>query len=151
MTRLVPFALLLSTLLSATTAIPAFVPAKSERGSFGIAPLSQRDTANAAASQTVFDKHVAKQAKDVASKYPVDYRSNVSDYSMWEQFQDTGKLPEPIRGKTGATSVGPENPTLDRQNPDAYAPPSTDHGTIPQAKWPFALSHNRLQNGGWAR
>jgi hypothetical protein len=31
------------------------------------------------------------------------------------------------------------------------APPSTDHGTVPNAAWPFALSHNRLQTGGWAR
>lgn len=104
-----------------------------------------------AEAQAIFDERVAAAAINVASKYPVDYISNVSDYSMWEQFQDTGKLPEPIRGKTGASSVGPENPEVDRQNPDTYAPPNSDHGSVPQAKWPFALSHNRLQNGGWAR
>ena len=40
---------------------------------------------------------------------------------------------------------------IDRQSPDMLAPPSTDHGTVPNAAWPFALSHNRLQTGGWAR
>jgi len=40
---------------------------------------------------------------------------------------------------------------IDQQNPDALAPPSTDQGSVGQAKWPFSLSHNRLQTGGWAR
>jgi len=31
------------------------------------------------------------------------------------------------------------------------APPSTDHGSMPNSKWPFSLSHNRLLQGGWAR
>ncbi len=29
--------------------------------------------------------------------------------------------------------------------------PSTDSGTVPNLKWPFALSHNRVLSGGWAR
>ncbi|SPO25315.1 related to Oxalate decarboxylase OxdC [Ustilago trichophora] len=73
--------------------------------------------------QQHWQEHIAKRVQQVASMYPVDYRSNVSNYSLFQVFQDTGKLPQPI----------------------------TDHGTIPQAKWPFALSHNRLQTGGWAR
>jgi hypothetical protein len=153
MIRLLSSTLLLCFLLSVADAIPAFVPSKAERSSYGTAPIRQRNSSPAklARAQSLFDEQVAKTAASVASKYPVDYLSNVSDYSMWEEFQDTGKLPEPIRGKTGATSIGPENPTLDRQNPDSYAPPNTDAGTVPQGKWPFALSHNRLQNGGWAR
>lgn len=70
---------------------------------------------------------------------------------MFDEFLDTGKLPEPIRGKTGSKIFGPSDEALDRQNPDTFAPPNTDGGTVPQAKWPFSLSHNRLQNGGWAR
>lgn len=31
------------------------------------------------------------------------------------------------------------------------APPGTDSGTVENVKWPFALSHNRMQAGGWAR
>ncbi|KAI0342831.1 oxalate decarboxylase [Trametopsis cervina] len=59
--------------------------------------------------------------------------------------------PEPMRGSLGSTILGPQNIMLDQQNPDLLAPPSTDHGTVMNAKWPFSLSHNRLQTGGWAR
>lgn len=41
--------------------------------------------------------------------------------------------------------------TFDRLSPDFLAPPSTDAGSVENAKWPFSLSHNRLQTGGWAR
>jgi oxalate decarboxylase family bicupin protein len=40
---------------------------------------------------------------------------------------------------------------IDQQNPDLFAPPGTDSGSLSNAKWPFSLSHNRLQTGGWAR
>ncbi|EPQ32399.1 uncharacterized protein PFL1_00595 [Pseudozyma flocculosa PF-1] len=126
-------------LLSMALAIP-FDSAKS------LTTLRKRDEAVRA-----FDEQVMKRAKNVASTYPVEYRSNISDYSLWEQFQREGVLPQPVRGKTGATNYGPDNTEISRQNPDIFAPPSTDHGTIPQAKWPFALSHNRLETGGWAR
>ncbi|UZJ53882.1 hypothetical protein CBS101457_003202 [Exobasidium rhododendri] len=150
--RLAYLSLLLSTIVVLTDAIPAFVPVKSERSPYGLAQRRQSKTPkNLARAQQKFDEQLASTIASVASKYPVDYLSNVSDYSMWEEFQDTGKLPEPINGKTGATSIGPENVPLDRQNPDTYAPPNTDSGTVPQGKWPFSLSHNRLQNGGWAR
>lgn len=108
--------------------------------------LSAREQAEAQWAQ-----HVRRRVKQVASTYPVDYRSNISDYSLFEVFQGTGELPQPIRGHTGSTNLGPDNTEISRQNPDTFAPPSTDSGTIPQAKWPFALSHNRLTTGGWAR
>lgn len=82
---------------------------------------------------------------------PVDHINNISDYSLFDQYLDTGELPEPIRGKTGSKVFGPTNTELDRQNPDSFAPPNTDSGSVPQAKWPFSLSHTRLQNGGWTR
>ncbi|KZT13247.1 oxalate decarboxylase [Laetiporus sulphureus 93-53] len=63
----------------------------------------------------------------------------------------SGGDPQPIRGSLGATILAQQNVDLDRQNPDALAPPTTDHGTIPNIKWPFSLSPNRLQTGGWAR
>ena len=60
-------------------------------------------------------------------------------------------IPQPIRGTKGATIVGPENIDVELQNPDLFAPPTTDSGKVPNLKWPFALSHNRLSDGGWAR
>lgn len=64
---------------------------------------------------------------------------------------ETNVVPQPIRAKEGGTDPGPRNILLDRQNPDILAPPDTDAGTIPNLKFSFALAHNRLQEGGWAR
>jgi oxalate decarboxylase len=58
---------------------------------------------------------------------------------------------KPIRGKKGADIIGPRNPAREAENPDRIAPPNTDHGTLPNLKWSFADSHNRLEEGGWAR
>ncbi|KAI8980127.1 oxalate decarboxylase [Trametes punicea] len=64
---------------------------------------------------------------------------------------DTNIIPVPIRGTLGATILGPQNVPIDRENADFLAPPTTDAGDVKNAKWPFGLSHNRLQTGGWAR
>lgn len=53
-----------------------------------------------------------------------------------------------IRGDEGATVLGPDNVAIGAQNPGA---PGTDAGSLPNLKWSFAASHNRLLNGGWAR
>lgn len=60
-------------------------------------------------------------------------------------------LPQPVRGKDGFVDRGPRNIPLDQQNPHILVPPVTDHGTVPNLKFPFSLAHNRLQEGGWAR
>ena len=59
--------------------------------------------------------------------------------------------PQPIRGTHGADDPGPRNVALDRMNPDILNPPATDHGGMPNLKFPFAMAHNRLEDGGWAR
>jgi oxalate decarboxylase len=53
-----------------------------------------------------------------------------------------------IDGDEGATVLGPDNIAIGAQNPGA---PDTDSGSLPNLKWSFAASHNRLLNGGWAR
>ena len=63
----------------------------------------------------------------------------------------TQSAPQPMKGGKGATVLGPRNLELDRQNPDLLLPPETDHGNMPNLKFPFALAHNRLEPGGWAR
>ncbi len=60
-------------------------------------------------------------------------------------------LPQPVRGGRGASDPGPRDALLDAQNPDLFAAQPTDKGDLPNLKWPFGLSHNRLQPGGWAR
>ncbi|EIN03969.1 oxalate decarboxylase [Punctularia strigosozonata HHB-11173 SS5] len=58
---------------------------------------------------------------------------------------------QPIRGSLGSNIIGPQNVPMQQQNADLLAPPTTDHGTVANFKWPFSLSHNRIQTGGWAR
>src|SRR5215813_11594353 len=49
-----------------------------------------------------------------------------------------------------ATDPGPRNAELDRHNPSAIIPPSTDAGAVPQFKYPFSMAHKRLYDGGWS-
>lgn len=62
-----------------------------------------------------------------------------------------GDLKQPIVGTKGADIVGPRNPAVEGQNPDILIPPASDHGGMPNLKFPFAMAHNRLEDGGWAR
>lgn len=59
--------------------------------------------------------------------------------------------PQPIRGLHGADDPGPRNVELDKMNPNILIPPATDNGGMPNLKFPFAMAHNRLEDGGWAR
>lgn len=68
-----------------------------------------------------------------------------------KQLIFTMKTQEPIRGRKGADIIGPRNLEIENQNPDILLPPETDHGGIPNLKFPFAMAHNRLEDGGWAR
>lgn len=57
---------------------------------------------------------------------------------------------------TGAAQQKPlqfsqENPAREAQGPDRLRPPPTDSGTLPNLKWSFCDSHNRVSQAGWAR
>ena len=56
-------------------------------------------------------------------------------------------ISQPIQGAPGVTILGPQN-ALEWQNPDLFASPKTDHGQVPNMKWPFALSHNQILSAG---
>jgi oxalate decarboxylase family bicupin protein len=50
--------------------------------------------------------------------------------------------------------ISPGTYEYEKLNPDLYAPPGTDSGSVPQAQWPLGLSHNRFGVGtqsGFAR
>ncbi|KAI1797166.1 oxalate decarboxylase [Ganoderma leucocontextum] len=79
----------------------------------------------------------------------VPFASDDPNGVLWSEDSTTN--PQPIREGLGATIMGPQNVPIALQNPDLLAPPSTDSGNIQNAKWPLALSHNRMQTGGWAR
>jgi oxalate decarboxylase len=59
--------------------------------------------------------------------------------------------PQPIIGERGASILGPRNVPIERANPDLLVSPYTDAGTVPNLKFPFAASRNRVLTGGWAR
>ncbi|KIJ42645.1 hypothetical protein M422DRAFT_60349 [Sphaerobolus stellatus SS14] len=84
-----------------------------------------------------------------ATTFTAGLTSDDPNDSFLDEFQDG--TPEGIRGTLGASILGPQNIPIEREGPDLLAPPSTDSGKLPNAHWPFSLSHSRLQTGGWAR
>lgn len=103
---------------------------------------------------TILSTALAAPASSETSSAPapsptVPYASDDPNYPLWNPESDI--TPEPIRSGLGGTILGPQNVPVELQNPDVLAPPTTDNGAVPNFKWPFSLSHNRLQTGGWAR
>ncbi|KAK1226806.1 hypothetical protein PQX77_010213 [Marasmius sp. AFHP31] len=105
---------------------------------------------SSAATTTTGDSTPASSAPEsTATVPPADTDPNLPLWGIDTDPNDP--VVAPIRGKLGAPILGPDNKPLDLQNPDFFAPPSTDHGSVSNAKWPFSLSHNRMHTGGWAR
>src|SRR5277367_7099566 len=59
--------------------------------------------------------------------------------------------PYPTKGDRSSSAPGPGNPAIDSQNPDSFLPPQTDAGGVQTFKYPFGISHKRMQEGGWSR
>ena len=79
----------------------------------------------------------------------VPYTNSDPNEALWTPT--SGSSPQPVRSGKGGSILGPDNVPLDLQNADSLAPPTTDSGDLDNYKWPFSLSHNRIQNGGWSR
>ncbi|KAL4251438.1 RmlC-like cupin domain superfamily protein [Abortiporus biennis] len=109
---------------------------------------SQPSFSTALEDQTSTDTPSSTSAAPAASQ-TVPYASDDPNDVLWSADYDG--IPEAIRGTYGATVLGPQDIDMVKENPDLLAPPTTDSGTVSNAKWPFSLSHNRLQTGGWAR
>jgi oxalate decarboxylase len=58
---------------------------------------------------------------------------------------------EKARTDRSASTPIQTNPQLDAQNPDSLRPPVSDAGGVQTFKYPFALAHKRLHEGGWSR
>src|SRR5216683_7254440 len=67
------------------------------------------------------------------------------------QAQTGQAMPMPSRPGVGGTDPGPRDALRDQQNPDIYAPPATDSGTLPNLRFSFSDAHMRLESGGWTR
>jgi oxalate decarboxylase len=57
----------------------------------------------------------------------------------------------PTKDDRSSSAPGPGNPAIDAQNPDSFLPPQTDAGGVQTFKYPFGISHKRMQEGGWSR
>jgi oxalate decarboxylase len=65
--------------------------------------------------------------------------------------QEEGPKPYPVRGDRNSSAPGPSNAEIDAQNPDSFLPQQTDAGGVATFKYPFGISHKRMQVGGWSR
>ena len=67
-------------------------------------------------------------ASAAASSPTVAYASDDPNNSFLSEYANS--TPQPIRGSTGASILGPQNVALERQGPDFLAPPTTDSGSV---------------------
>jgi len=136
--------------VSGSLAAPS--PAADSAPAISVAPASKAPTSAVSGSPVAHSSSVVP-ASSTESFPPesatVAPASSFPNFPTWSQ--DTTEIPEAVNDGLGASIMGPENVALDQQNPDFLAPPTTDAGSIQNAKWPFSFSHNRLQTGGWAR
>jgi oxalate decarboxylase len=65
--------------------------------------------------------------------------------------QEPTEKPYPKKGDRSSSAPGPGNEQIDEQNPDSFLPPQTDAGGVQAFKYPFGISHKRMQVGGWSR
>ena len=65
--------------------------------------------------------------------------------------QEQTDRPYPKKDDRSASAPGPGNREMDSQNPDSFLPPQTDAGGVQTFKYPFGISHKRMQEGGWSR
>ncbi|TFK34609.1 oxalate decarboxylase [Crucibulum laeve] len=138
-------------LASYTVAAPAAAPSAPVSSAIAISSALSSAVSSAAHSSSHSSSSSAPTATSTAAG-PEATRATIDldpNEPLWN-INSTG-TPEAIRGSLGASVLGPTDEYTVKQNPDLLAPPSTDHGSVKNAKWAFSLSHNRLENGGWAR
>ncbi|KZT66997.1 oxalate decarboxylase [Daedalea quercina L-15889] len=103
----------------------------------------------ASAAPTAISTSGSSVASAAQPSQTVPLASDDPNGVLWNTTTDTD--PQPIRGELGGTILAQQNIPLQEQNPDILAPPTTDHGLIPNVKWPFSLSTMRLFTGGYVR
>ncbi|KAL8243720.1 hypothetical protein R6Q59_009978 [Mikania micrantha] len=122
---------------------------------WGLALLAAAELCNAVPMKESSQQHMEERPyviKGFKGSYNDPYTPDASD-PYDRKVDSVGKKlnPLPWRNGKGATVLGPQNPARQRQNPDLFRPPSTDHGSINNMRWSFADSHVRIEEGGWTR
>ena len=77
--------------------------------------------------------------------------ANSAGQNSQQESKQESKPPYPTKGDKNSSAPGPGNPAIDAQNPDSFLPPQTDAGGVQTFKYPFGISHKRMQEGGWSR
>ncbi len=68
------------------------------------------------------------------------------------QAQQAGQAPRtPDHHLPNEQQPGPNNRSLDAENPSSVWAPETDNGTVEPFKYSFAEAHKRIESGGWTR
>ncbi|KAI0671693.1 oxalate decarboxylase [Trametes maxima] len=149
-------AVLLAKYAYAAPAASSAAPVSSAAASVSSAASSAFATASSAVSSAfasagsvASDVHRSSTASSPPASATVAFASDDPNGPLWNE--ESKSTPEAIRDTFGSNILGPQNVPIALQNPDLLAPPTTDEGSVQNAKWPFTLSHNRLQTGGWAR
>ena len=75
----------------------------------------------------------------------------VASLPMIAAAQKTTDLSHDPHTGINEQELGPKNPGLEEMEPDSMYPPTTDAGGQPPFKYPFALAHKRIEQGGWTR
>ncbi|VDB85112.1 unnamed protein product [Peniophora sp. CBMAI 1063] len=114
----------------------------------GTASASSASSATSAAASPLPASASASAPPESQTVTPASSDPNAP---VWPVGDTSLEDPQATRGSLGSDILGPNNLQISQQNPDFLAPPTTDNGDVSNAKWPFAMSHNRLQTGGWAR
>ncbi|KAM3440137.1 hypothetical protein NHJ13734_003410 [Beauveria thailandica] len=96
---------------------------------------------------------LTRESAEVDNPTLVQGQDADADLGLYLDFNSADK-PEPLRGSKGSSADGARTFAYEKLNPDLFAPPGTDAGSVPNAVWPMGLSHNRFGSGersGWAR
>ncbi len=72
-----------------------------------------------------------------------DAPAKISAVPMRQNTQQAG-------GDVSSSNPGPQNTSLQNQNPNSNRPPATDHGAMGPMWYSYELTHKRVQEGGWA-
>ena len=64
--------------------------------------------------------------------------------------QPASHAARPVRNGKGASVLGPRNLAREAQVRELVRPPAMDKGSLPNLRWSFAGSHNRMEPGSRA-
>ncbi len=111
-----------------------------------MADSNESNLSQAALSRRNFLRNTAAAMAATAAVVPLTAgaQSNQAPQKVRDLSQDT-------HTGTNEKELGPQNRSIEDQNPDSLFPPTTDAGGQPPFKYPFGFGHRRVEEAGWTR